>query len=271
MTARIAKFIAICAATCISALSQPAFAQGNDPLAVGRKMLVEDNPGELWIDQGKELFHQKRGPKNVSLEQCDFGMGPGRLDGAAARLPRYFADTDRVEDLETRLLTCMTRLQGFDRETLVKSAISAPASKGSEIEALALYITSRSNGMRVNVGLNHPREKEMYKAGEYLFHRRSGQTDFGCVQCHGEAGKRIRLQDLVHMTSKAGAQEVASSWPAYRGSHFVVRTMQWRLNDCVWQMRLPDLKYATDYSIALTTYLNHLGNDAVIQVPGFKR
>jgi len=36
----------------------------------------------------------------------------------------------------------------------------------------------------------------MYKAGEYLFYRRGGQTDFGCVQCHGEAGKRIRLQDL---------------------------------------------------------------------------
>jgi hypothetical protein len=36
-------------------------------------------------------------------------------------------------------------------------------------------------------------------------------------------------------------------------------------------MRLPDLKYATDYSIALTTFLNRQGNDAVIQVPGFKR
>ena len=107
--------------------------------------------------------------------------------------------------------------------------------------------------------------------GEYLFYRRSGQTDFGCVQCHGEPDKRIRLQDLINMTSKAGAQEVASTWPAYRGAHYVVRTMQWRLNDCVWQMRLPDLEYGTDYSIALTTFLNHRGNDAVMQVPGFKR
>jgi sulfur-oxidizing protein SoxA len=258
------------AALCL-ALTLPASALAQGDLSVGRKMLVEDNPGELWIDQGKALFYQKRGPKNVSLEQCDFGMGPGKLEGAAARLPRYFADTDRVEDLETRLLTCMTRLQGFDRDQLIKQAISRPRSKGSDIEALALYITSRSNGMKVNVSLNHQKEYDSYKAGEYLFFRRSGQTDFGCVQCHGEPDKRIRLQDLVHMTSKAGAQEVASTWPAYRGSHFVVRTMQWRLNDCVWQMRLPDLKYATDYSIALTMYLNRQGNDAVIQVPGFKR
>ena len=47
-----------------------------DPLAVGRQMLMEDNPGELWIDQGKKLFFDRRGPKSVSLEQCDFGLGP---------------------------------------------------------------------------------------------------------------------------------------------------------------------------------------------------
>jgi len=262
--------LALSAALCLVAAPSAMAQQGND-LSVGRKMLMEDNPGELWIDQGKALFLQKRGQKNASLEQCDFGMGPGKLEGAAVRLPRYFADTDRVEDLESRLLTCMTRLQGFDRNQLIKDAISAPASRGSDIEALALYVTSRSNGMKVNVTLSHQKEFDMYKAGEYLFYRRSGQTDFGCVQCHGEPDKRIRLQDLVHMTSKAGAQEVASTWPAYRGAHYVVRTMQWRLNDCVWQMRLPDLKYATDYSIALTTYLNRQGNDAVMQVPGFKR
>lgn len=256
------------AAVCL-ALAWPVAAQ--DGLSVGRKMLVEDNPGELWIDQGKALFHQKRGPKNATLEQCDFGMGAGVLKGAAARMPRYFADTDRVEDLESRLLTCMTQLQGFDRNQLIKSAISSPRSRGSDIESLALYVTSHSNGMPVNVELSHQKEYDSYKAGEYLFFRRSGQTDFGCVQCHGEANKRIRLQDLIHMTSKAGAQEVASTWPAYRGSHFVVRTMQWRVNDCVWQMRLPDLKYGTDYAIALTMYLNREGNGASIQVPGFKR
>jgi len=243
----------------------------DDPLAVGRKMLLEDNPGELWIDRGKKLFYEKRGPKNASLEQCDFGMGPGKLEGAAARLPRYFPDTDRVQDLETRLVTCMVELQGFKREDIVKRAISRPASDGSDVEALALYITSRSNGMKVNVSLSHQKEYDMYKAGEYLFYRRSGQTDFGCVQCHGEANKRIRLQDLIHMTDKKGAQEVASTWPAYRGAHFVVRTMQWRLYDCFWQMRLPELKYGSDTSIALITYLNYQGNGAVIKVPGFKR
>ena len=242
-----------------------------DPLAVGRQMLAEDNPGELWIDKGKNLFYEKRGPKKASLERCDFGMGPGKLEGAAAQLPRYFPDIAKVQDLESRLLTCMVQLQGFNREDIIKRAISPGGSSGSDVEALALYITSRSNGMKVNVSLSHQQEYDTYKAGEYLFFRRSGQTDFGCVQCHGEANKRIRLQDLVHMTDKKGAQEVASTWPAYRGAHYVVRTMQWRLVDCFWQMRLPDMKYGSDLSVALTTYLNYQGNGAVIKVPGFKR
>jgi sulfur-oxidizing protein SoxA len=242
-----------------------------DPLAVGRQMLLEDNPGELWIDQGKKFFHDKRGPKNASLEQCDFGLGAGKLEGASIKLPRYFEDTGRVQDLESRLLTCMEQLQGFKREDLQKRAISPGGSNGSDVEALALYITSRSNGLKMNVALDHPKVREMYKAGEQLFYRRSGQTDFACVQCHGESNKRIRLQDLVNMTDKKQIQEVVSSWPAYRGAHFVVRTMQWRLYDCFWQMRLPELKYESDTSIALTTYLHYQGNGAVIKVPGFKR
>jgi sulfur-oxidizing protein SoxA len=264
----IAAVTFVCLAAPAAALAQ---GQPDDPLAVGRQMLMEDNPGELWIERGEKLFYEKRGPKKASLEQCDFGLGPGKLEGASARLPRYFSDTDKVQDLESRLLTCMVQLQGFNRDEMIKRAISPGGSGGSDMEALALYITSRSNGMKMNVSLGHQKEYDMYKAGEYLFHRRSGQTDFSCVQCHGEANKRIRLQDLIHMTDKKGAQEVVSTWPAYRGAHFVVRTMQWRLYDCFWQMRLPELKYASDTSIALTTYLHYQGNGAEIKVPGFKR
>ena len=260
-----------CVLAAVSLVIAASGAHASDPLAVGRKMLMEDNPGELWIDQGKKLFHDRRGPKNASLELCDFGLGAGKLEGASVQLPRYFADTGKVQDLESRLITCMVNLQGFNREELIKRAISPGGSKGSEIEALALYITSRSNGMKMNVTLDHPKEREMYKAGEYLFYRRSGQTDFACVQCHGESNKRIRLQDLINMTDKKQIQDVVSTWPAYRGAHFVVRTMQWRLYDCFWQMRLPELKYESDTSIALTTYLHYQGNGAVIRVPGFKR
>jgi L-cysteine S-thiosulfotransferase len=256
-----------CAVVCGAVLAQGGT---DDPLAVGRQLLAEDNPGELWVQRGEKLFYAKRGPKQASLEQCDFGLGPGKLEGAFARLPRHFPDTGRVQDLESRLLTCMVELQGYRRMDIVKSAFST-LDHDSDMEALASFVASRSNEMRMNVRLDHEKEREMYKAGEYLFHRRNGPTDFACITCHGDEGKRIRLQDLPNMTDRRLIQAVVSGWPAYRGTQSTVRTMQHRLYDCNWQMRLPDLDFASDMSVALTTYLNYSGNGAVIQAPGVRR
>lgn len=262
--------IAAIAWACVSAM---AFAQGSagDPLAVGRQMLAEDNPGELWVDRGKTLFYQKRGPKNATLEKCDFGLGPGKLEGAFAQLPRFFADTDKVQDLESRLLTCMVEQQGLQREAIIKTRFGN-LDRMSDLEALVSFIGSKSNGMKMDVRLNHQKEYDMFKAGEYIFYRRNGPLDFSCATCHAEDGKRIRLQDLPNMTDAKQMQAVvATAWPAYRGTHSTVRTMQHRLYDCNWQMRLPDLGFASDMSVALTAYLNRSGNGGVILLPGVRR
>jgi sulfur-oxidizing protein SoxA len=124
----------------------------------------------------------------------------------------------------------------------------------------------------MNVRLAHPQEAAMFKAGEYLFHRRNGPLDFSCATCHSDEGRRIRLQDLPNMTDPKQMQMVvATGWPAYRGTHSTVRTMQHRLYDCFWQMRLPDLGFASDLSVAITTYLNHSANGGVIKLPGVRR
>jgi sulfur-oxidizing protein SoxA len=248
-------------------------AQGKpeDGLAVGRQMLAEDNPGDLWVERGKTLYYQKRGPGNASFERCDLGLGPGIVKGAFAQLPRYFADTGRVQDLESRLLTCMVELQGLRREDIVRTRFST-LDRDSDMEALVSYIGAQSNGMRMNVRLNTASERATYKAGEYLFYRRSGPLDFACATCHSESGKRIRLQDLPNMTNAKEMQmTIATGWPAYRGTQSTVRTMQHRLSDCGWQMRLPDLGYASDLSIALTMYLNYSANDGLISLPGVRR
>jgi L-cysteine S-thiosulfotransferase len=253
-------------------IASPLGAQGDvDGLSIGRQMLAEDNPGELWVQRGERLFYEKRGPRGVSLERCDLGLGPGKLEGAFAQLPRYFSDTNSVQDLESRLLTCMVGLQGFKREEIVANRFGT-LDKDSDMEALVSFIASKSNGMKMNVPLAHPKEREVYKIGEYLFYRRSGPLDFSCATCHSDEAKRIRLQDLPNMTDPKQVQTVVSTgWPAYRGTQASVRTMQHRLYDCNWQMRLPDLGYASDMSIALTSYLNHRGNGGVIQLPGVRR
>ena len=282
---KVRGLLALAAAMVLAFMVYPAAAQNNpgnglkpynrlaqyDGLAVGRKMLAEDNPGDLWSERGRRLFNEKRGPKNASLERCDLGLGPGVVTGAFAQLPRYFADTEKVQDLESRLLTCMVDLQGFKREDIIRTRFGT-LDLDSDMEALVSYIGSQSNGLRMDVRLHHAKEREVYKAGEYLFYRRSGPLDFACVTCHGESGKRIRLQELPNMTNAQEMREViATGWPAYRGTHSTVRTMQHRLYDCFWQMRLPDLGFASDLTVAITSYLNYSANGGAIRLPGVRR
>jgi sulfur-oxidizing protein SoxA len=99
-------------------------------------------PTELVVAQGEELFNRK-GPLGRTMAECDFGLGKGVLEGAAARLPRYFLDTGKVEDLDSRILTCMTRVQGFKPEAV----------KRSEVVAVAFYIASKSTGHKIQVRL----------------------------------------------------------------------------------------------------------------------
>jgi sulfur-oxidizing protein SoxA len=241
-----------------------------DEIAKYRQQLQDGNPAELWEARGQELWKQKRGPKNASLEACDLGKGPGVVKGAYAELPRYFVDADRVMDLETRLVRCMTAQQGFS----VAEATRRPYGSGSnrsDFEALAAWITAESKGVNMNVALSHPKEKEAYQVGEKIFYFRGGPHDFACATCHGESGKRIRLQDLPNLTERAGAQLAYTTWPAYRVSQGELRTFQWRLNDCFRQQRFPELMFTSEASIALTTFLAHNANGAAFNAPAIKR
>jgi L-cysteine S-thiosulfotransferase len=235
-----------------------------------QRMTADSSPVELWEMEGADLWKQKRGPNNVSLERCDLGMGPGVLKGAYAHLPRYFKDTGRVQDLESRLVTCMVTLQGFKEEDAKRNPFSAPG-RGSAMEDLATYVAAQSKGVKLDAPIRHPKEIEAFRAGEELFYRRAGPHDFSCATCHSDSGKRIRLQDLPQLTDPKEAQKVFTTWPAYRVSQGSVRTMQHRLYDCYWQMRHPQLDYVSEASIDLEVFMAKYANGGVIDAPGLKR
>jgi sulfur-oxidizing protein SoxA len=259
------------AALCIL-VAAAALGQGStvDEIAKYRAALQDGNPAELWEARGEALWKQARGPKNVSLERCDLGLGPGVVKGAYAQLPRYFADVDRVQDLETRLVSCMVSLQGYTEADAKKGPFGAPGRK-ADMEALVAYVTSESRGVKMSVPQSHPKEREAYALGEKIFYFRGGTHDFACATCHAEDGKRIRLQDLPNLTTPQGAQRAYTTWPAYRVSQGELRSFQWRLNDCFRQQRFPELVFSSDASIALTTFLARNANGAAFDAPAIKR
>ena len=239
-----------------------------------RSMLKDDpwsNPAMLDVDRGEELWKTPRGPRNVSLQRCDVGRGPGRLKGAFALLPRYFRDAKRVMDLETRLVWCMEKLQGFARADILKRPYSKANEPGTDLEALATYIAHESRGYKFRPSLRYRKEKEALAVGEALFFRRQGPMDFSCATCHVDPGKRIRLQELPVLVQPEIARQEIGDWPAYRVSQGTVMTMQHRITDCYWQMRLPQIDYGSDVTVALTMYLVNQAKGGEITAPQIKR
>jgi sulfur-oxidizing protein SoxA len=249
-----------------------ALAQGKsaaDGITEYRKMLEDGNPAELFEAKGEDLWKQKRGPKSAPLEQCDLGKGKGVVKGAFVELPRYFADTRKVQDLESRLLTCMETLQGFNAEEIAKT----PFGRGEQVtmESLTAWISAESRGQRFNLSQAHADERKMFELGKRAFFYRGGPQDFSCASCHGETGKRIRLQDLPNLTMNPGDGVGFAAWPAYRVSSGEMWSMQRRLNDCFRQQRFPYPGYASPVTIALGVYMGVNAQGAESIAPALKR
>ena len=248
------------------ATAQKTASQGIDEY---RAMLADGNPAELFEAKGEDLWKQARGPKKVSLEKCDLGKGPGVVKGAFVELPRFFADTQRVQDLESRLVSCMETLQGFNGAEISKT----PFGRGemANVTAMATWISAESKGLKFNLSQTHTQEKTFYEVGKRLFFQRGGSHDFSCASCHGEEGKRIRLQDLPVLTKNPGDGLGFAAWPAYRVSNGQMWSMQLRLNDCYRQQRFPYPGFGSDATIALSTYLGVNAKGAASIAPAIKR
>jgi sulfur-oxidizing protein SoxA len=264
------KFVGATLALLLAGMS-PSWAQKTAVQSIEeyRAMLQDGNPADLFEAKGEDLWKQKRGPKAVSLEKCDLGKGPGVVKGVFTELPRFFADTQRVQDLESRLLSCMEALQGFNAADIVKT----PFDKGEQktLTALATWISAESKGMKFNLSQSHAEERTFYEVGKRLFFQRGGPHDFACASCHGQDEKRIRLQDLPNLTKNPGDGVGFAAWPAYRVSNGQMWGMQQRLNDCYRQQRFPYPGFASDATVAIAVYLgvNSQGSKSI--APAIKR
>ena len=161
------RSVAAASAVIVGLAGGTALAQSTaDEIAKYREALQDGNPAELWEARGEEMWKTPRGPAKVSFERCDLGLGPGVVKGAYAQLPRYFSDANRVMDLETRLVWCMVHQQDISEADATKTVFGNGSVKRSDLEALAAYVTSQSQGVAMNVPVDEPHVRDMYRLGE---------------------------------------------------------------------------------------------------------
>ena len=165
----------LCAVTIAAVLLTPFAAPAQDAsekeIERYRAMISDpmSNPGFLAVDRGEQLWAAVRGAKNASLAICDLGEGPGKLEGAFARLPRFFADAGKVMDLEQRLLWCMQTVQGLDTKDVVARRFSKPGVQ-SDMEDLIAFIANKSNGMKIEPQLAKPGHRAVGARGTASAH-----------------------------------------------------------------------------------------------------
>ena len=232
-----------------------------------KKLLLEVMgvlPGDLIVEEGKEYFH-KKGPNGKSCASCHGKDGKGEkmpLVGVYATMPKYYKDIDKVADIDLRIKSCMEKYLGYDPKK-----ISGKAGR-KVIVPLATYVASLSNGMKFNVKLDHPKEKEMFEKGKELWYARVGKMDFSCAMCHDKyGGYRIRLQTLA----KPKESKVMRYWPAYRYSKDKMWTMEDRIRGCYKQIRVTRPPFYHWAHVALQMYMAVNSNGGVVEVPGFVR
>src|SRR4051812_24854948 len=167
MNTRTTAALAAAALSCGLAAAQQPAKSASQSIDEYRAMLADGNPADLFEAKGEALWKQKRGPKNASLEQCDLGKGPGVVKGTFVELPRFFPDTGKMEDLESRLVTCMATLQGFDAKEIAKT----PFGRGEQnnVTALATWVAAESKGLAFNLPQSHPQERVAYEVGKRIF------------------------------------------------------------------------------------------------------
>ena len=236
-----------------------------------REVMEDSNPAELFEAKGEDLWQTKRGPKMVSLAgSCDLGLGVGVVKGAYVQMPRYFADAGKVMDAERRIVWCMIEKQGFSAEEIFRTPF-ANENFTPEATSLVTYVAGASRNMKVAVPIDEAHVKDTYQLGREVFSFRAGPYDFACATCHGEDGKRIRMQQLPNLAKKEEAIRAYQGWPGYRMTGGFMLTQQWRMNDCFRQQRFPEPRYLSDTVTALLTYLTANANGNVYKGPGIKR
>ena len=238
-----------------------------------RASLQDGNPADLNAARGEALWKTKAGPKNATLEACDLGLGAGIVKGAVGMLPRYFADTNKVMDAEARLVHCLVTLQGRKPDDFnARNFTSGAGQKATLIEDLVAYIYDESRGVTINVPQSHPMEKASFARGKEAFYFKGGTHDFSCASCHNQDEKRIRMQGLPNLTEPGkGSQDAFAQWPAYRVSQGGLRTMQWRIQDCLRGQRMPELNYLSQTSVDLITFMGVNAKNGKMIAPAVKR
>jgi len=240
----------------------PARAAAGEPLPSGTMFLGGSlraqqadeaaNPGMLWVEEGARLWEQPPGAAERSCASCH-GSATDSMTGVATRYPAVDTGIGELLNLEGRINRCRTVHQRADPY----------AYESDELLGLTAFVARQSLGLPVNVatgGLAAP----YYRAGRAFFHRRQGQMNLSCAQCHADnAGRSLRGDTISH--------GLGNGYPAYRLEWQSIGSLHRRLRSCSFGVRAVQFEYGSPRYLALELYLAARAEGVPVETPAIRR
>ena len=243
---RLLAAAALCAAGLALAADRP------QPLKSGleftgadaRAMQADDvaNPGMLWVSRGEKLWAEPAGASARSCADCH-GDAAKSMKGVAAR-------TVQLEDRINECRTGKQEARAFEPESQPLLSLSA-------------YVAFQSRGMPMAVE-DTPGMHASLERGRALYHRRSGQMNLSCSQCHDDNwGRKLGAETL--------SQGQPNAFPEYRLSWESVGSLARRIRACYSGIRAEMPEYGSPDLADLETYLAWRASGLTVESPGVRR
>ena len=209
------------------------------------------NPGMLWVDRGLRAWETPAGAEGRSCRDCH--GNPESLRGLAARLPRWNAEMERLEDLDGLLRSCISERQ----------RAAPPEFESDALLALATLVAHQSRGLPLAVDVDGP-ARAAFEAGRASFQRRRGQLDLSCADCHDRyAGARLRGE-----TISAG---MINGFPLYRLTWETLGSRQRMIRWCNQAVRAEPFEPDSADALALELYLAWRARGLALESPAIRR
>jgi len=209
------------------------------------------NPGMLWVLEGGTLWSRKTGAAGRACADCH-GDARTSMKGVAARHPAFDAAKGRPVSLEQRINLCRT-----DRQQA-----SPLAWESRELLALTAFVARQSRGLPIDVVID-ARTQPFLDAGRAAFHRRQGQLNLACTQCHDANWGRQLAGNVIPQAHPTG-------YPLYRLEWQALGSLQRRLRNCLVGIRAEPYAYGAPELVDLELYLMWRARGMTMEAPAVR-
>jgi sulfur-oxidizing protein SoxA len=205
------------------------------------------NPAALWLLDGETLWNRKAGAAGKGCADCH---ELASMKGVAARFPALHSG--KPVNLDQRINICRVEQQQAPPLQL----------EGRELLALSAYVGRQSRGMPVDVLISE-KTKPFLDAGRTAFHRRQGQLNLSCAQCHEQNWGKSLAGSTIPQAHPTG-------YPLYRLEWQGLGSLQRRLRNCMIGVRAEPYAYGAPEYVELEYYLMWRARGMKLETPAVR-